>query len=61
MCKIIAIADNDQINMCDTCPNDFAQCTPEVISFGNGYGSDNVIECSSYDGVTTDDITMTAK
>ena len=36
-----------EINLCDTCSKEFAICksTPK---FGNGFGDDNVCECSSY-------------
>ena len=41
---------NDKyLNLCDTCKNTFAECAPLHITFGDGYGDDNVIACSSYE------------
>ena len=39
---------SNEINMCDTCINEFATCNPELIEFGDGKGMDNVIVCSSF-------------
>ena len=40
---------NTQDNLCTYCSNNFATC-PKAnhITFGNGVGNDNVIECSEY-------------
>jgi hypothetical protein len=33
------------LNLCDFCLNNFPTCEPKVIGFGEGKGSDNVVEC----------------
>lgn len=37
-------------HLCDYCGNVFPECSQEVIEFGNGFGDDNVIKCSSFSG-----------
>ena len=41
-------ATNTKINMCDSCIYHFSDCKQDLIEFGNGFGNDNVIICSSY-------------
>jgi len=39
-----------KINLCDTCTerNDYPICCPPDVTFGNGKGNDNIIQCSKY-------------
>ena len=36
------------LHLCSSCVQHFAECLPELIEFGNGFGDDNVIDCSGY-------------
>jgi len=40
-----------KINLCDTCSrrNDYPICTSSDVSFGDGQGNDNIIQCGNYD------------
>ena len=50
--RIIYTEDKEE-NMCETCLNCFATCNPTVCEFGDGFGNDNVIKCSEYNGPYT--------
>ena len=41
-------------HMCDTCPQQYPNCDPVVLDFGDGYGNDNIIRCSEYTGPYTE-------
>lgn len=36
-------------NLCDSCVWTMSDCEPDHVEFGDGFGNDNVIECSVYD------------
>lgn len=38
-----------KIHLCDSCKKTFPECEPVESEFGDGYGNDNVIECSGYE------------
>ena len=44
---------NTKLNLCETCRLDFPTCSQDTIKFGDGFGNDNVYECSSYTGRPT--------
>jgi len=47
--------ENTKIHLCDTCKYVFPECNPEKIEFGDGFGNDNVIECSQYESEVMND------
>lgn len=38
-----------KIHLCDSCIYWVPECNPERIEYGDGFGDDNVIECSQYE------------
>lgn len=45
-------AKNTTEHLCDSCNKYilfFPNCMPEDVSFGNGKGNDNIIECSEWE------------
>lgn len=41
-------SEDSKLNMCDSCRNSPAECEQKLIEFGDGFGDDNVVVCSSY-------------
>lgn len=38
----------EKIHLCDSCAYQYPNCYTENVTFGNGKGNDNVIECDAY-------------
>lgn len=38
-----------KIHLCDTCIYQVPECEPDKIEYGDGFGNDNIIECSQYE------------
>ena len=39
---------NEKLHLCDSCGGVFPECMPTHITFGTGFGNDNVVECSGF-------------
>lgn len=46
--RVIRTLDSTE-HLCNTCPKkeDFPECLPDDVEFGNGIGNDNIIACSN--------------
>lgn len=42
-------SDEHLCNECQKYISEFPECMPDDVQFGNGFGNDNIIECSNFE------------
>lgn len=61
MSDLISTVKNNGVNLCDSCYNEYPDCSAENVLFGDGVGKDNICCCSEYCPLWTRETLMQAR